>query len=205
MSVPPMIPPSTFHTMLKTYNAQQLHSSFAGTAYSCSICLENRKGKSCIQMPGCGCVLYVLIDPLEGTETLLTRTSCTPCLSSCWSLAIEEGTLENVSCPSVGCVKQRATRDPRAAQGDQGKLETDATLVGSVVGSELRVRWEELKERRKAEIGPFSVPHPFETQSLAVQTHHTPSALSQAVKPPSLHPPYPHHRIPPQRKKITNV
>ena len=59
LSVSPLIPPSTFHTLLRTYNATQLHSSFEVTAFSCSICLENRKGKSCIQIPSCGCVLCV--------------------------------------------------------------------------------------------------------------------------------------------------
>ena len=57
MTVPPSIPPSTFHTMLKTYNAGQIHSSFEKTAFSCSICLENRKGKTCIKIAACGCIL----------------------------------------------------------------------------------------------------------------------------------------------------
>lgn len=56
LSVPPSLPVSTFHTLLKTYNATQLHSSFEQTAFSCTICFENRKGKSCVLMP-CGCVL----------------------------------------------------------------------------------------------------------------------------------------------------
>jgi E3 ubiquitin-protein ligase RNF14 len=52
-------PMSTFYTALKTYNASQMQSDFEKTAFSCGICLEDRKGKSCIQMPGCGCVLCV--------------------------------------------------------------------------------------------------------------------------------------------------
>jgi len=52
-------PMSTFYTALKTYNASQMQSDFEKTAFSCGICLEDRKGKSCIQMPGCGCVLFV--------------------------------------------------------------------------------------------------------------------------------------------------
>lgn len=58
-------PMSTFYTALKTYNASQMQSDFEKTAFSCGICLEDRKGKSCIQMPGCGCVLYV---PLSSTS-----------------------------------------------------------------------------------------------------------------------------------------
>jgi len=52
-------PMSTFYTTLKTYNASQMQSDFEKTAFSCGICLEDRKGKSCIQMPGCSCVLCV--------------------------------------------------------------------------------------------------------------------------------------------------
>ncbi|WWC66318.1 uncharacterized protein I206_100219 [Kwoniella pini CBS 10737] len=132
LSISPLLSPSTFHTMLKTYNASQIHSDFRQTAFSCSICLENRKGKSCVQMPGCGCVF------------------CTPCLSSCWSLAITEGSLENVSCPSVSCTKQRALRERGAAMDN----DVTADLVESVVGSSLKDRWEDVKEKRKAEIDP---------------------------------------------------
>ncbi|ORX36001.1 hypothetical protein BD324DRAFT_581472 [Kockovaella imperatae] len=124
--VPPSLVPSTFHTLLNTFNAKEKHSEFESVAFSCAICMESRKGKSCAQMT-CGCVF------------------CVPCLSLCWSLAIEEGTLENVACPSVDCVKQRAT-------GKRG--EVDGSLVESVVGHELRARWDELKERRRAEIDP---------------------------------------------------
>ncbi|WWD17839.1 hypothetical protein CI109_102283 [Kwoniella shandongensis] len=138
LSVPSMLTPSAFHTSLKSYNAGQIHSDFEQTAFSCSICLENRKGKSCIKMPSCGCVF------------------CTPCLNSCWSLAITEGTLESVSCPSVSCVKRRATRDRTDASED----DVDAGLIESVVGEGLRDRWEELKERRKAEIAAVPPPPP---------------------------------------------
>ena len=78
----------------------------------------------------------------------LTR-SCTPCLHACWSLAISEGTLESVSCPSPSCVKTRATSST-AAQRD----EMDPELVRSVVGDELYARWQDLKEKRRAEIDP---------------------------------------------------
>ncbi|OCF41788.1 hypothetical protein I317_04394 [Kwoniella heveanensis CBS 569] len=145
LTVPPMITPSTFYTMLKTYNAGQIHSDFERTAFSCSICLENRKGKSCIQMPSCGCVF------------------CTPCLSSCWSLAITEGSLESVSCPSVSCTKTRALRDRAEVVGG-----VDADLVESVVGKDLRERWEDIKERRKAEIDPSYTICPRPTCQAAV-------------------------------------
>ncbi|WVR05929.1 hypothetical protein IAU60_002955 [Kwoniella sp. DSM 27419] len=153
LAVPPMLSPSAFYTALKTYNAGQIHSDFEKTAFSCSICLENRKGKTCVQMPACGCVF------------------CTPCLSSCWSLAITEGSLESVSCPSVSCTKTRALRD-RAEAVDS----VDAELVESVVGKELRVRWEDIKERRKAEIDPTYTVCPRPTCQAAVPPPAEPSA-----------------------------
>ncbi|WVQ62143.1 uncharacterized protein L199_000281 [Kwoniella botswanensis] len=162
LSVPPMLTPSTFHTMLKTYNASQLHSDFEKTAFSCSICLENRKGKSCVQIPGCGCVF------------------CTPCLSSCWSLAITEGSLENVSCPSVSCTKQRALRD-RGESG--GENEIDGEMVESVVGKELRERWEDVKEKRKAEIDPLYTICPRPTCQAAVPPPPAPKSNSITFNP----------------------
>jgi E3 ubiquitin-protein ligase RNF14 len=70
-------------------------------------------------------------------------------LSSCWTLAIEEGTLENVACPSFACVKKRATRAANEI------TEPDRELVEEVVGAKLRDRWEDLKAKRRAEIGAF--------------------------------------------------
>lgn len=48
-------------------------------------------------------------------------------------------------------MKRRATRDV----GTEGREEeeTDMELVESVVGKDLRVRWVELRDRRRAEIG----------------------------------------------------
>lgn len=76
--------------------------------------------------------------------------SCTECLGECWTLAISEGTLEAVACPSVACVKQRATNE-KASLLDQG---VTAPLVEKVVGKELRERWEVFKDRRIVEIDP---------------------------------------------------
>jgi E3 ubiquitin-protein ligase RNF14 len=147
LSTGPNTPVSTFYTGLKTYNASQIQSSFASTAFSCAICLEDRKGKGCIQMPGCGCVLYVSL--VVTCPTLLT-CSCVPCLSSGWTLAITEGSLENVFCPSVTCTKERAIKEDKT--GDCGSTIT-ASLIESVVGQGLRERWEWITENRKAETG----------------------------------------------------
>jgi len=76
--------------------------------------------------------------------------SCLPCLGACWTLAITEGSLENVFCPSVICTKERATKDSKADNADKG---VTPTLVESVVGKTLRERWERIKENRIIETG----------------------------------------------------
>jgi E3 ubiquitin-protein ligase RNF14 len=152
LSTGPQTPVSTFYTALKTYNASQIQSSFASTAFSCAICLEDRKGKGCIQMPGCGCVLYVLFSNISHVAVLMS--SCVPCLSSGWSLAITEGSLENVFCPSLSCTKERATKEGKVDDG--GGLIT-ASLVETVVGKSLRERWEWITENRRAETGKLAI------------------------------------------------
>lgn len=132
LTVPPPLSPATFFTALKSYDSYQIQNEFEQTAFPCSICWENRKGGRCVEMPGCGCVF------------------CTECLGECWTLAISEGTLEAVACPSVACVKQRATNE-KASRLDQG---VTAPLVEKVVGKELRERWEVFKDRRIVEIDP---------------------------------------------------
>ncbi|KAI0995022.1 hypothetical protein K3495_g13158, partial [Podosphaera aphanis] len=127
---------STFYTALKAYDASQTQFDFARTAFSCGICLEDRKGKSCIQMPGCGCVLYVCPHP-DITSRLELTSSCVPCLSAGWTLAITEGSLENVFCPSVVCTKERATKEGKTDHGDKG---ITPAVVESVVGKLLRER-----------------------------------------------------------------
>lgn len=126
--------------------------------------------------------------------------SCTPCLSSCWTLAIEEGTLENVSCPSVTCVKQRAT----STNPDQ---DTDVELVKEVVGDDLASRWTSLKEKRKAEIGEslINVPH-ITKRGTYRQTRHILYVRDQHVKPLFRPRPYPpqskQQPLPPKTPKL---
>ena len=77
-------------------------------------------------------------------------SSCVPCLSAGWTLAITEGSLENVFCPSVVCTKERATKEGKTDHGDRG---ITPALVESVVGKLLRERWERVKENRIVETG----------------------------------------------------
>jgi hypothetical protein len=85
-----------------------------------------------------------------GHARLDLTNSCVPCLSSGWTLAITEGSLENVFCPSVACTKERATKEGKTDHGDKG---ITPTLVESVVGKTLRERWERVKENRIVETG----------------------------------------------------
>lgn len=82
----------------------------------------------------------------------LKEASCVSCLSSGWTLAITEGSLENVYCPSVTCTKSRATKEGKFEGLETG---VDAELVESVVGPALRQRWEWIKENRKVETGKY--------------------------------------------------
>ncbi|WVQ70866.1 hypothetical protein IAR50_000391 [Cryptococcus sp. DSM 104548] len=144
LSVPPTTTSPAFLASLKSYDATQKHSEFEKTAFSCSICWENRKGAKCVQL-GCGCIF------------------CTQCLSDCWTLAITEGTLESVACPSPPCVKQRALRDKMDSSSD-----VPPDLLENVVGPELKDRWATLKERRMAEIDPSYTVCPRPTCQAAV-------------------------------------
>ena len=106
--------------------------------------------------------------------------SCKECLSACWTLAIKEGNVEAVSCPSITCTKRRVdrqnrTQDPHAT-AESGKAEegVDAArsglgkgaagevavgLVQEVVGVELRERLEWLKRKKRVENGRYRHGH----------------------------------------------
>ena len=127
------MPLSTLHIALKKHNAAQNHSEFENTAFTCTICFENRQGRACVQMPECGCVF------------------CTDCLSSCWSLAIKEGSVENVACPSFDCVKSRGS-EPKCGG-------MSVALVTQVVGEEWTERWEFLRSKRIVETGELAAYH----------------------------------------------
>lgn len=54
------MPASTFQLLLKSNDAAITRADFEGTAFPCAICFENRKGKQSVQLPKCGCILWVL-------------------------------------------------------------------------------------------------------------------------------------------------
>ncbi|BEJ11475.1 hypothetical protein CspHIS471_0108970 [Cutaneotrichosporon sp. HIS471] len=139
LSTPPRLPPSTFHLLLKTHDTAVARANFEGTAFPCAICFENRKGKQSVKLPKCGCIF------------------CYSCLSSFWTLAITEGTLENVACPSIGCVKARAAEKVDHAAGAFAEERADGIgpdVVASVVGQEMADRWQMLSEKRLVDQNP---------------------------------------------------
>jgi len=88
--------------------------------------------------------------------TVLT-ISCHACLSSFWTLAIEEGTLQSVACPAVSCVKERAGKVDHAA-GAHALERNDGIsmeVVESVVGKDLARRWRLLSEKRLVDTGAY--------------------------------------------------
>ncbi|GMK54875.1 hypothetical protein CspeluHIS016_0114610 [Cutaneotrichosporon spelunceum] len=139
LSTPPHLPPSTFHLLLKAHDTAIARADFEGTAFPCAVCFENRKGKKSVQLPKCGCIF------------------CHSCLSSFWALAITEGTLENVACPSIGCVKARAADKVDHTAGAFAEQRADGIgpdIVASVVGQEMADRWQMLSEKRLVDQNP---------------------------------------------------
>jgi hypothetical protein len=115
------------------------------------------------------------LPPSFETPHLHAILSCKECLSACWTLAIKEGNVESVACPSVTCTKRRVDRQNRVREPalDGAKLEgtdvgveakegagqglaggeVELRLVEEVVGVELRERLEWLKRKKRVENG----------------------------------------------------
>ena len=70
---------------LSAHNKLRTSSIFAVQTFSCSICLEPQKGRSCLKLSRCNHVF------------------CVSCLHSYFSLSIHEGTVQNVACPDAEC------------------------------------------------------------------------------------------------------
>jgi E3 ubiquitin-protein ligase RNF14 len=110
------------------------------------------------------CKCIVADRNLETTriDSRVFTTSCHDCLQSCWSLAIREGTLSNVACPSFDCTKARVKRDQDRAEnptqqtpdaGDPTDYVGD-DLLSKVVGDVLAERFKRLKEKKRVENDP---------------------------------------------------
>lgn len=113
--------------------------------------------------------------------------SCFSCLSSFWNLAIQEGTLENVACPSIGCVKARATGEGNLdhAAGAYAEERSDGIspeVVASVVGQDMQERWQMLSEKRLVDTSESTA-----LSALTIDPEYTfcPRKACQAAVPPS--------------------
>ncbi|TXT10734.1 hypothetical protein VHUM_02239 [Vanrija humicola] len=140
LPTPPALTTSMYLLLLKANDAAATRSDFEGAAHPCAICFGDRKGRSCVQLPACGCVF------------------CHSCLHGFWALAIQEGSLTNVACPSVDCVKARAARPVEHAAAVFDDKRSDgitAAVVESVVGKELVKRWHTLSAKRLIETDPL--------------------------------------------------
>jgi hypothetical protein len=148
---------------------------FERTTFDCGICLEEKKGRKCLELEGCGHILSVrsgavclLPDHKPLMPALLRLDSCRPCLTSCWTIAIEEGDVKSVACPSVDCVKKRATASAPApvveivvsdatvtsAADDPPVVTVDfGSVVRDLLGDELYDRWVRLAEKKRIESG----------------------------------------------------
>ncbi|EKD01162.1 regulation of translational termination-related protein [Trichosporon asahii var. asahii CBS 8904] len=107
--------PPEVQVKIADFDADASQAEFLDQAYACGICFESKKGGRCVKLP-CSCV------------------SCQECIVAFWSLAIKEGAVDNVVCPSVECVKKRRA--------------LDAATVEAVVGPEATKRWQRLSEKR---------------------------------------------------------
>lgn len=117
-----------------------------------------------------GRLSLVLRSFLTCRSYLCLRPSCRPCLTSCWTLAIEEGDVKSVSCPSVDCVKRRATTAaapptaveiivsdpavPSLADEPSGVVVDFRSVVRDLLGDELYDRWIRLAEKKRIESDP---------------------------------------------------
>lgn len=107
--------PTDVQARIANFDADATQAEFLDQAFACGICFESKKGGRCVKLP-CGCVF------------------CQECIVAFWSLAIKEGAVDSVVCPSVECVKERRA--------------LDASTVESVVGPEATKRWQNLSEKR---------------------------------------------------------
>lgn len=78
--------------------------------------------------------------------------SCRECVESCWSLAIREGDVLSISCPSVECIKSRTSHaPPPSTPADQDAIHR---MVLDLLGQEAKDRWLWLQEKKRVDADP---------------------------------------------------
>ncbi|KAE8267852.1 hypothetical protein A4X09_0g4497 [Tilletia walkeri] len=99
--------------VLRAYNSSAETSAFEHSTFYCSICLEDRKGRSCTRLLGCGHVF------------------CSECLTDYVRVGINEG-LTEISCPDPEC-----TKNHNAGASAEEEKEEDNSKKGMILDSEL--------------------------------------------------------------------
>ncbi|PWN49858.1 RWD-domain-containing protein [Violaceomyces palustris] len=108
--------------VMTSYERSKRKSDFEATSFDCGICLEGRKGRSCVRLSGCDHVF------------------CHPCLSGYISMLVAEGFHRQAkSCPDPECVKMRAEKEKRGEDLNENEALPD---FGEKVGRGLLTREE---------------------------------------------------------------
>ncbi len=178
---PPLTPLAL--SLLISRSSRSAHAAaFAQSSFTCGICLDARKGAACLALV-CGCVF------------------CAACLGECWALAIREGAVGSVGCPSAECTKRRVlaghARVGGCGEGDEGSgaapgQDTDSppalpaadppldlAVLERVVGTPLRERFEWLREKQRVENDPSYTLCPMAHCQAAVPPSAAPSATAR--------------------------
>ncbi|KAG9029063.1 translation termination inhibitor protein itt1 [Tulasnella sp. JGI-2019a] len=120
--------------LLLSHNTSATSENFEKQSYPCPICLTTVPGSKCTRIDKCG------------------HVCCKSCLSDFWTLSIQQGEVERVSCVNESCVKTSAknANDPLWTSVGEDQ-------VRQVVGETLLRRWMHLREKRMIEREPTTV------------------------------------------------
>ncbi|KEI39815.1 uncharacterized protein L969DRAFT_86399 [Mixia osmundae IAM 14324] len=150
------------HAILAAHDAKRRAAVFSGTSFACGICLEDRKGKGCVQLTGCSHVF------------------CFECLAGYFRALIAQGIVRTVHCPDPACVRDRAKAQAARPSLDAilagAALPAEADLPGDLtrselvqlVGDSLHERYVWLVKKQQSESDPSTTYCPIESCQAAV-------------------------------------
>ncbi|CDZ98801.1 Predicted E3 ubiquitin ligase [Phaffia rhodozyma] len=119
---------------LQEWESTVLGKDFDGTTFPCGICLEGKKGRVCVEIEGCKHVF------------------CRLCLERCWKLAITEGDIMSVACPSFQCIKLRTSSSFTSSYVSPSSA--FLALVEQIVGADLLARFNRLADKKRIDSDP---------------------------------------------------
>lgn len=112
--------------ILEQHEKSCLQETFVHTSYTCSICMEEKKGESCTQLSRCGHVF------------------CKICLTGYFAMLIREGMIHQVRCPDLEC---------GAKKEDDNEPPSQEELI-LIVGEDLADRYDRLQLQLKLQADP---------------------------------------------------